>query len=345
MKNIVIIGGGTGTFTLLSGLREYPSNNSVIVSSADDGGSTGILRRDLGVMPPGDIRQCLVGLSYTQKEMRELFDFRFAEGVLKGHTAGNVIIAALEKITGSIDESINLASKMLNVRGQVLPVTLKATTLSAVLTNGKKVVGEHNLDEANWKSARGGSAFSGNAESRIKKLELKPNGPANPKALEAIKNADVIIFGPGDLFTSTIPNLLVKGVKEAVNKSKAKKVLITNLMTKHGQTDGFNASDFVKTLEKYLSDPSSQGGAKAGKIDYVLANNKKPSAEILKKYAKEKAKFVEVDVRELAELKVESVVQDFISNQVIKPKAGDVLKRSMLRHDCDKLAKVIWQLI
>src|SRR5271165_4461323 len=131
MKNIVIIGGGTGTFTLLSGLREYPSNNTVIVSSADDGGSTGVLRKELGVMPPGDIRQCLVGLSYTQDEMKELFNFRFDKGSLAGHSVGNIIIAALEKITGSVDEAINLSSKMLNVRGQVVPVTLKPTLLSA----------------------------------------------------------------------------------------------------------------------------------------------------------------------------------------------------------------------
>src|SRR6185369_15773855 len=137
MKNIVIIGGGTGTFTLLSGLRKYPSNNTVIVSSAVDGGSTGTLRKELGVLPPGDIRQCLVGLSYTQKEMQELFNFRFDKGSLAGHNVGNIILAALEKIAGA-EKGIKLASKMLNVRGQVLPITLTPTTLSATLKNGKK---------------------------------------------------------------------------------------------------------------------------------------------------------------------------------------------------------------
>src|SRR4051812_16786495 len=150
MKNIVIIGGGTGTFTLLNGLRKYPSNNSVIVSSADDGGSTGILRKELGVMPPGDIRQCLVGLSYTQKEMQELFNFRFNAGSLKGHTVGNIILAALDKIAGT-EEAINLAGKMLNVRGQVVPVSLSPTILSAQLKNGKKLIGEHNIDDQNPK--------------------------------------------------------------------------------------------------------------------------------------------------------------------------------------------------
>ncbi len=323
MKNIVIIGGGTGTFTLLSGLRKYPSNNTVIVSSADDGGSTGILRKELGVMPPGDIRQCLVGLSYTQEEMKQLFNFRFDAGSLKGHSVGNIIIAALEKITGNVDDAINLASKMLNVRGQVLPVTLKPTFLSAVLENGKKILGEHNIDQPNVKLQI----------PNIKSLRLKPNGPANPKAITAIQSADVIIFGPGDLFTSTIPNLLVKGVAEALNKSKAKKVLISNIMTKHGQTDGFKASDFVRELEKYLG----------GKIDVVLENNKKPSPEVLKKYAAEKALFVEPDLKDGKDLKI--FTGDLTSKDIVKKTSGDKLKRSFLRHDSDKLAKLIWELV
>ena len=323
MKNIVIIGGGTGTFTLLSGLRKYPSNNTVIVSSADDGGSTGILRKELGVMPPGDIRQCLVGLSYTQKEFQQLFNFRFPTGSLAGHTVGNIIIAALEKVTGSIDEAINLSAKMLNVRGTVLPVTLKPTLLLAVLENGKTLVGEHNIDQQNIKLQI----------SNIKSLKLKPNGPANPKALAAVKSADAIIFGPGDLFTSTILNLLVKGVAEAINKSSAKKILITNIMSKFGQTDGFKASDFVKVLEQYLK----------GKIDIALVNNKKPAGTILQKYSKEKAKFIGPDAKNLKSLKV--VQENLISNSTIKKQTGDKLKRSFLRHDSDKLAKLIWGLV
>lgn len=317
MKNIVIIGGGTGTFTLLSGLRKYPSNNTVIVSSADDGGSTGVLRKELGVMPPGDIRQCLVGLSYTQNEMKELFNFRFSSGSLKGHSVGNIILAALEKIAGT-EEGINLAAKMLNVRGHVLPVSLMPTTLSATLENGKKIVGEHNIDEG--KGIR-------NQEVGIREMYLSPNGPANPKALQAIKDADAIIFGPGDLFTSTIPNLLVKGIKEAVNKSSAKKVLITNIMTKFGQTDGFKVSGFVKTLEKYLG----------GKLDVVIANSKKPDAKALAAYKKEKAVFVETDVK--------AKTADLLFKGTFKKTPGDKLNRSMLRHDSDKLAKLIWELV
>lgn len=333
MKNIVIIGGGTGTFTLLSGLRKFPSNNSVIVSSADDGGSTGILRKELGVMPPGDIRQCLVGLSYTQKEMQELFNFRFDKGSLGGHTVGNIILAALEKIAGT-EQGINLASKMLNVRGQVLPVTLLPTTLSAILASGKKIVGEHNIDEGRGiRNPSFAKASAGRQEVGIRGMQLKPSGPVNPKALDAIRSAHVIVFGPGDLYTSTIPNLLVKGVREAINKSGAKKVFITNIMTKLGQSDGFKASNFVKVLEKYLG----------GKINVVLANNKKPVAAVLQKYAKEKAKFVELDVKSSPRLKV--IAQDLISKNTFQKDAGDKLKRSYARHDSDKLAKLIWELI
>ncbi len=324
MKNIVIIGGGTGTFTLLSGLRKYPSNNSVIVSSADDGGSTGILRKELGVFPPGDIRQCLVGLSYTQEEMRKLFNFRFNNKSLAGHSVGNIILAALEKITGNINEAINVSGKLLNVRGAVLPVTLTPTTLSAILQNGKKLQGEHKIDDQN----------STGKASPIKSLKLSP-AKANPKALKALGQADLIVFGPGDLFTSILPNLLVKGVAATVRKSKAKKILITNITTKFGQTDGFKAADFVKVLQNYLG----------GKIDIAIVNNKKPQNSILAAYKKEKAVMVEPNIKELEKMKVGVKQADLISAEIFKSSSGDILKRSKIRHDPDKLAKVIWQII
>lgn len=327
MKNIVIIGGGTGTSTLLMGLKKYPVNLSVIVSTADDGGSTGILRKELGVIPPGDIRQCLLALSNAPEEVKELFNFRFTSGNLKGHNAGNIILAALEKILG-VSQGISLASKMLSVRGQVLPVSLTPTTLSAVLQNGKKIVGEHFIDDPFSAKATKGR------QSPIKSLHLSA-AKANPKALKALSQANVIIFGPGDLYTSVLPSVLVKGITQAINKSKAKKVLVTNIMTKFGQTDNFEASDFVRVLETYLK----------GKIDFVLANNKKPGADVLQKYAKEKAEFVETDVAALAETKVETIVQDLLSYNIIQKTAGDKLKRSILRHDSEKLARIIWSII
>jgi uncharacterized cofD-like protein len=321
MKNIVIIGKRTETFTLLNGLRKFPTNNSVIVSSADDGGSTGKLRKDLGVFPPGDLRQCLVGLSYTEEHLKELFNYRFEKGDLSGHTAGNIIIAALEKIMGGVEPAVSLAGKLLNVRGQVLPVTLKPTLLTAILENGKKIVGEHNIDEPQK-----------NLKFKIKNLKLSPNSPANPKALAVLKAADVIVLGPGDLYTSILPNLLVKGVKEAIDSSHAKKVLVTAIMTKPGQTDGFNSSTFVEITNQYL-------GKK--KLDSVIVNTEMPSKQALALYKKAGAEFVK-PVKNLSNIEV--IAAELVSDVVHKKSKGDKLQRSLLRHDSEKLAKIIYSI-
>ncbi len=321
MKNIVVIGGGTGTSTLLKGLKKYDAGLSVIVSTSDDGGSTGKLREKFGVLPPGDIRQCIVALSQNPKAAENL-NFRFVKGPFKGHALGNLILANLEKCYG-INKSVTILSKALNVKGRVLPVTLVPTTLSAILENGKVINGEHNIDEPKK-----------NLESRIKNLVLKPNASANPKAIAAIKSANVIIFGPGDLYTSTIPNLLVKGMKECLNKSSAKKILITNIMTKLGQTDGYKVSDFLKILERYLG----------GKVDIVLVNNKKPNSEVLKRYAKEKAEMVKADLLP-NEKSIKVITANLISNKIVSKILGDKLNRSLLRHDPEKLAKIIWSTI
>src|SRR3989344_1236325 len=269
MKNIVIIGGGTGTSTLLSGLRQLPTNNAVIVSTADDGGSTGRLREELGVVPPGDIRQCLVGLSYGDPVVSDLFNYRFDSGSLKGHAVGNIIISALEKSTGSIEKAIIQTAKLLNVRGYVVPITIHPTILSATLEDGSQIKGEHNIDEPQH-----------NGDLGITNLELAPSGPANPRALELIKNAQAIVFGPGDIYTSTVPNLLVDGVREAIAQSKAKKILVVNLMTKWGQTNGYKASDFVNGINRYLL-PAS--------IETVIVNTKQLEPAVIERYKQEKA--------------------------------------------------------
>lgn len=324
MRNIVIIGGGTGTFTLLSGLRKFPTNNSVIVSSADDGGSTGRLRKDLGVFPPGDLRQCLVGLSYTEEHLKRLFNFRFSTGELKGHTAGNIILAALEKITGSVDEALILASKILNVRGKVVPVTSHPTLLTAVLVNGKKIIGEHNIDQPRKIQ---------DPRSKIQDLQLKPNGPANSRTISVLKSAETIVFGPGDLYTSILPNLLVKGIVRAIDESKAKKVLVVNLMTRPGQTDGFKPADFVGALNHHL-------GKK--KLDAAIINTKRPDAASLKKYQKTGAEFVAPESKGIKDTEILSA--ELLSHQTFKRTKGDGLDRSFLRHDADKLAKIIYEL-
>lgn len=345
MKTIVIIGGGTATFTLLKGLRQFPTNNIVIVSTADDGGSTGILRKELGVMPMGDIRQCLIGLSYTVPALQKLFNYRFDTGILKGHSAGNIILAALEKVTGSPEGAIAEAARLLNVRGEVLFVSRQPTTLSAKLRNGTIIKSEHELDEPVTKK-----------RSPIEKLTLT-KADANQRALDAIARADAIILGPGDLYTSTFPNLLVPGIAEAIRTSSSRKILITNIMTKLGQTDGFKASDFAREANQYLGLKHSHAasvrpnqlladsGGKQSIIDTVIVNTQKPRTDILARYKKEKASFVTPDIEKIKQTGTEVIAKPIISNHIHKKAKGDVLLRSLIRHDAEKTAGIIWDLI
>ena len=328
MKTVVIIGGGTATFTLLQGLRQFPTNNIVVVSTADDGGSTGLLRKDLGVMPMGDIRQCLVGLSNTAPALRNLFMHRFDRGALKGHNAGNIILAALEQTTGSPEAAIAEAARLLNVRGEVLFVSKEPTTLSARLTDGTVIESEHELDEPLTKK-----------RAPIEKLMLT-KATANPRVLDAITRADVIVLGPGDLYTSTFPNLLVPDIAKAIKNSKAKKVLVTNIMTKLGQTDGFKASDFLREVSAYL-------GAKKGEtvIDTVIVNTAKPAPEILSQYKAAEAFFVEHDIDAVRKTGANVIAEALVSNHVHKKAKGDTLKRILIRHDAEKTAEIIWNLI
>jgi uncharacterized cofD-like protein len=324
MKHIVIIGGGTGTYTLLSGLKKYPVNLSVIMSTADDGGSTGILRKKLGVVPPGDIRQCLVGLSQASEKLKQFFSYRFDQGPLEGHPFGNLYLAGLELETGDIRKAILQAKKLLKVKGEILPVTLKPTVLSAIYANGKRVISEHKIDQPSIKYQ----------VSSIKELYLKPSVQANPDALSAIKSADLIVFGPGDLYTSILPNILVSGIRKAINKSRAKKIFIISLMTKHGQTDGFLASDFVKEFQKYLKN----------RIDYVVVNTQKPQRKQLLAYRARAGGFVRPDVSAISRLGVKTIAKPLISEYLYQPSPGDKLKRSFLRHNSLKLAKIIYDL-
>ncbi|MBI4272557.1 YvcK family protein [Candidatus Uhrbacteria bacterium] len=329
MKNIVIIGGGTGTLTLLKGLRSFPTNNSVIVSTADDGGSTGRLRKELNVMPPGDLRQCLLGLSFTDPILQKLFSYRFDRGSLLGHTVGNILIAALEKITGNIEEALKLCAKLLNVRGQVVPVMLASTKLSATLENGIRIMGEHHIDEPRY-----------NGNLKIVAMKLSPVGPANHRAIRLIHDADAIVFGPGDLYTSTLPNILVRGMADAIRSSKAQKILVANIMTKFGQTNGFAASDFFTTLNRYLGAHNGKDG-----IDVVIVNTKKPTSALLKKYKLGKAEFVQPDIDECRKKGARVIASDFIANGTIKKVKGDSLQRSILRHDSEKIAKAIFDCV
>lgn len=322
MKKIVTIGGGTGTFTVLSGLKKYPVDLTAIVTMADDGGSTGRLRDEFGVLPPGDLRQCLVALSESGPIMRNLFNHRYDKGELAGHNFGNIFISTLEQVTGSLDKALDLVGKILNIRGRVLPVTFSKVRLIAELKNGKKLEGESQL-----------SAYQLVSKFGIKKMYLEPKAVPNPKALAAIKEADLIVVGPGTLYSSIVPNFLVRGVGQALIRSKAKKVLVANLMNKHGHADDFKVSDYVRVLEDAIG--------KKQVFDTVIYNTKQPPASLVKKYADE-GEPVEYDASAL-EGKYEIIGADLIASEIAKTAKTDMLRRTLIRHDSDKLAKVLMQ--
>lgn len=320
MKRVVVIGGGTGVFSVLSGLKHFPYELHAIVSMADDGGSTGVLREEFGMLPPGDIRRALVALSDADnKILSELFNFRFAEdSSLKGHSLGNLLLTALEKITGSFQTAIREAVKILNVKGDVIPVTLESTRLYAQLENGKVIKGETNIDIPKH-----------DGRLKIKRIFLKPAVKSNPDAIAAIKKADFIILGPGDLYTSILPNLVVGDIAKAIVSSSAKKIYIVNIMNKFGETFGFSASDFLRVIQEHL-------GRKA--IDYCVVNTEKAKRELLARYQKEKDDFVPYD---------KSNFRKDIFNREIKNVFSARLLREgeFLRHDPEKLARLLARII
>lgn len=311
---IVVIGGGTGIFNLLRGLKNYTSNIVAIVTMMDSGGSSGRLRDEFGHLPPGDVRQALVALSPDDRAsltLRQLFNYRFAKGEgLEGHSFGNLFITALSDIAGGADKAIVEAGRILGIRGKVYPVTLTHSNLIARLEDGSEIVGETNIDVRKEK-----------ANVRIDYVYLDPRAYAYPEVLREIETADVIVLGPGDLYTSVIPNLLVDGVVDSINYSRAKKVYICNLMTKHGESDGFAASDFVREIRTYLEN---------GKLDYVVLNKGPLPEKIVKRYREqEKTEPVEADVEEVKKL---------AKNVVTKPLAT---AGTLLRHDVGKIARII----
>jgi uncharacterized cofD-like protein len=310
---IVAIGGGTGLPALLSGLKAYTDNLTAVVTVADDGGSSGRIRQDLNILPPGDLRNCLVALAQTEPLMARLFQHRFKgkQGSLAGHSFGNLFIAALTEITGDFGEAVRASSKVLAISGQVLPVTFDDVRLSAVLTGGKKVQGESRI------TAAGG---------HIEQLLLEPAGArANPEALQAIAKADAIVLGPGSLYTSILPNLLVPGVAKAVQRSGALKILACNVMTQPGETDGFAASHHLQALKE-------QTGLNL--VDYLVANTEQPSGEVLRRYAAKDQYPVAVDRDAVDALGVR-----LVKARLLESRDG------LVRHHSGRLARVIIRLI
>ncbi len=338
-KKVVVIGGGTGTYTTLVGLRKYPLDISVIVSMTDSGGSNRVIRDEFGLLPTSDLRQAMVALA-DEKEgdlLRKLFTYRYNQGIgISGMTFGNLFMAALTDILGSQKEAIAETCRLLHVKGNIIPVTFDNSQLVARYDNGRQVMGEHHIDEPDLTTPEG--ALSGLAQRRIVGLEVFPRARANPEALEAIKNADLIVMGPGDLYTSLLCNLVVTGIAKAVAKSKAQKVFVVNLMTKFGQTSGFSGSDYLFELYKYLA---------GGVVQTVLVSKQfRLKGDVLKRYKEEKAEIVVDDLDFSNQSPKPMIVRaDLVSNKIYERQKGDVLARSLIRHDPDKLAKALVSLI
>ncbi len=324
MKKIVTIGGGTGSFMLLSGLKKYPTEIGAIVSMADNGGSAGVLRDELGVLPPGDVRQCLVALSDASDDMRTLMNYRFTEGGLKGHSFGNLFLSALEKTHKNFLEGIDTAMEILKVRGRVIPVTGSMAQLRMELSDGTFIEGEDKIDHAHFQ------------KTGVKKLSFASPVKANPAAVAAIKEANIIIISPGDIYGSVLANLIIPEVANAIKHSSAPIIYVANLTNKKGQTEGFDVDDYVNAIEEVIG---------KGKINFVMYNSKRPALKLLKKYEEQEGKDFLVDWHEgkNPNRKYRLIQGDFLKGGVAKQAKGDTLaaSRSFIRHDSEKLAKMI----
>lgn len=311
-NNIVALGGGTGLAQLLTGIKKYTDKITAVVTVTDDGGSSGELRKEFGILPPGDIRNCLVALADEEKLMSNLFQYRFrGDGRLGGHSFGNIFITAMTHLCGSIVEGIEQASKVLAIKGKVLPVTLENLELAAKLFNGKIIYGESNITKQG---------------KNIKRIFFNPQRQPKPApyVINSLKKADAIVLGPGSLFTSLIPNLLVKGVKHILKKLKIPKIYIANLMTEPQETSNFKLSDYVKAIENHIG---------FFPFNYLLVNNGKISKKMLKKYSKEESFPVEVDLEKLKKYNIKIILNDFVE------------EKDYIRHNPEKLAKAILKIV
>jgi uncharacterized cofD-like protein len=297
---------------------------AAIVTTADDGGSSGVLRDEHGILPAGDVLRSAIALSELEQDWRYLLEYRFDKGSLNGHTLGNVLLAALQNQYGDPLEGFRAAHKLLQVKGNVIPVTARPGTLRATLEDGSVIDGEHNIDESPL------------LRSPIKSCALVTDEPANPEAIKTIESADLIVIGPGDLFTSVIPVLLVPGITQALAKAKAKKVFIVNLMTKRGQTDKYTAQKFVTTVSEYAA-PAT--------LDFVVINTARPSDEIVARYAEEGEEIVEHDFVHKTHPLQRVVTWPLIAREIVAQVSGDRLRRSLIRHDPLELARAILSLI
>jgi uncharacterized cofD-like protein len=312
---IVVIGGGTGLSTMLRGLKYYTSNITAIVTVADDGGGSGDLREDLGMLAPGDIRNCILALADTEPLMEELLQYRFKDGRLKNQSFGNLFLAAMDGISNNFEEAVHKMSSVLAVTGRVIPVTLDNVTLKAKLKNGNIVEGESNIPEEAIRQNSG-----------IDKVFIDPkDAKALKEAVEAISEADAIILGPGSLYTSVIPNLLVRDIAGAIQKTSALKLYVSNIMTQPGETDDYSVEDHLKAIFNHVGDKL---------IDYVVINVGKIDDELKDRYKEEASHLVKIDELAVKELGVNVIEGNFISK-----------KNGLIRHNSEKLASILIETI
>ena len=312
--HIVAVGGGTGLSTMLRGLKKYTRNLTAVVTVSDDGGGSGMLRRDIGMLPPGDIRHCMESLANTEPVMQQLLTYRFESGSLRGQCFGNLLLAALNGVTGSFEEAVRSMGEVLAISGRVVPVTTTDVRLTATFENGAYVVGESNI-----------FGFKKQQDCRIDHVSLLPEHPkALPAALDAIAEADLILLGPGSLYTSIIPNLLVDGVAEAIAASDAQKVYVCNIMTQDGETEGYTAADHLAALLRH---------GRGGLVERCLANSSPIPPELSERYRAEGAEALTVDRERIAAMGIKLIERPLASRR------GD-----FARHDPDALASAILEL-
>ena len=318
---IAVIGGGTGSFTMLSALKGHTKQIAAIVNMADDGSSTGVLRDELGVLPPGDVRQCLVALSDSSK-VRDLFDYRFDQGSLSGHSFGNLLLTALEKISGDFSEAVETASEILRVNGTVIPATLDNVRLKMEWQKTNIILhGERVIDAEYFKN-----------DPRKAHLSLVPAAAANPMAIAAIEQADIVVIAPGDLYTSLGPLLVIDGIGDALAKTTALKIYVSNLVSKKGQTDKFSVSTHAAEIERFAGEPF---------LDYVLYNKEKPTRAVAARYKAEGGYVTDVDTARLEKAHYKSYGGNFLGKMAEVDTADTMITRSLIRHDAAAVARSI----
>lgn len=318
---VTVVGGGTGTTTVLEGLKDHRDLDlSVIVGMGDDGGSNAVVRDEFGLLPLSDLRKSIIALSEENENdiLRKLFTYRFSQGNgLKGHTMGNLLMVAMTDITGSEVEAIEMFKSLFSVRGNIIPVTLENAKLVAEYTDGTKVVGEHLIDEPE-------------EDKEILKFYLNGEAHAYKGALEAIQNSDYIVIGPGDLYTTTLANIVVKGIPEALRDTKAKIIFISNLMSKIGQTRGLTQKQMLKIMEEYIG----------RKMDYVFVNNGEIPKSAYDRYIKDGEHLFKDDLGNGNGTKI--IRTDLVANSLVKKETGDTLSRSLVRHDSKKVGNELY---